>query len=67
MGGGGKIGAYSVLCGETKTSLGRRRGRQEENIKLDLRGKELEREVNLTYVSISTQVFLGFPVSTSEC
>jgi len=44
----GEIGAYSVLCGGTKRSLVRPRRRWEINIKLDLREKELGREVNLT-------------------
>jgi hypothetical protein len=44
----GKIGLYIVLCGETKRPLGRPR---ENNIKLDLREKELERELNITEVA----------------
>ena len=46
--GEGKVGAYSVLSEETKRPLGRPRPRWDNNIKLDLREKELEREVNLT-------------------
>jgi len=40
---------HTGFCvGETKRSLVRPRRRWENNIKLDIRGKELEREVNLT-------------------
>jgi hypothetical protein len=48
---GEKDSPYSVLCGETKRPLGRPRRRWENNVKLDLREKELERELNITDVA----------------